>query len=48
VSADSRARPTTIDLDDADGLLAADREGLLRGASMAGAQMRATAAAMDE
>jgi hypothetical protein len=48
VSADSRARPTTIDLDDADGLLAVDREGLLRGASMAGAQMRATAAAMDE
>ena len=37
-----------IDLDDADGLLAADREGLLRAASMAGAQVRATAAALDE
>ena len=48
MSADSRARPATIDLDDADGLLAADREGLLRGASMAGAQVRATAAALDE
>jgi hypothetical protein len=48
VSADSRARAATIDLDDAEGLLAADREGLLRGASMAGAQVRATAAAVDE
>jgi hypothetical protein len=38
----------TIDLDDVEGLLAADREGLLRAASMAGAQMRATAAALDE
>ena len=37
-----------IDLDDAEGLLAADREGLLRAASMAGAQVRATAAALDE
>jgi hypothetical protein len=37
-----------IDLDDVEGLLAADREGLLRAASMAGAQMRATAAALDE
>lgn len=37
-----------VDLDDAEGLLDADREGLLRGASMAGAQMRATAAAFDE
>jgi len=38
----------TIDLDDVDGLLAADRGGLLRAASMAGAQVRATAAALDE
>ncbi len=42
------AAHATIDLDDVDGLLAADREGLLRAASMAGAQMRATAAALDE
>lgn len=48
MSADSRADATTIDLDDTDGLLAADRDGLLRAASMAGAQMRATAAALDE
>lgn len=40
--------PTTLDLDDAEGLLAADRGGLLRAASMAGAQVRATAAALDE
>ncbi len=38
----------TVDLDDAEGLLAADREGLLRAASMAGAQARATASALDE
>ncbi|TPG34531.1 TobH protein [Mycolicibacterium hodleri] len=38
----------TIDLDDVEGLLAADREGLLRAASMAGAQTRATAAALEE
>ena len=37
-----------IDLEDADGLLAADREGLLRAASSAGAQVRAVAAAADE
>lgn len=37
-----------VDLDDADGLLAADRLGLLRAASMAGAQVRATAAALAE
>ncbi|MGE0220780.1 TobH protein [Mycolicibacterium sp.] len=37
-----------VDLDDAEGLLAADRQGLLRAASMAGAQVRATAAALDE
>lgn len=42
---DTRA---AVDLDDAEGLLAADREGLLRSASMAGAQVRATAAALDE
>ncbi|MGE4365231.1 MAG: TobH protein, partial [Mycolicibacterium sp.] len=29
-----------VDLDDTDGLLAADRQGLLRAASMAGAQVR--------
>lgn len=38
----------TIDIDDTEGLIAADREGLLRAASMAGAQVRATAAACDE
>ena len=37
-----------VDLDDADGLLAADRLGLLRAASMAGAQVRAIAAALEE
>ncbi len=37
-----------LDLDDVAGLLSADGEGLLRAASMAGAQMRATAAAVDE
>lgn len=37
-----------IDLDDSDGLLAADRNGLLRAAAMAGAQVRATAAALAE
>jgi hypothetical protein len=42
------AAQATIDLDDVDGLLDADRDGLLRAASMAGAQMRATAAALDE
>jgi hypothetical protein len=42
------ATHATIDLDDGDGLLAADRSGLLRAASMAGAQVRATAAALDE
>ncbi|EID15490.1 hypothetical protein MXEN_06606 [Mycobacterium xenopi RIVM700367] len=38
----------TIDIDDTEGLIAADRDGLLRAASMAGAQVRATAAASDE
>jgi len=42
------ATQAVVDLDDAEGLLAADREGLLRAASMAGAQVRATAAALDE
>lgn len=42
------ARAATIDLDDVEGLLAADRDGLLRAAAMAGAQVRATAAAVDE
>ena len=48
MSADSRAEAATVDLDDAEGLLAADRDGLLRAASMAGAQVRATAAALEE
>ncbi|WP_343600970.1 TobH protein [Mycobacterium sp.] len=39
---------STVDLDDADGLIAADRDGLLRAASTAGAQVRATAAALAE
>jgi hypothetical protein len=38
----------TIDLDDTESLLAADRHGLLRAASTAGAQVRAAAAAVDE
>ena len=42
------ATQAAVDLDDAEGLLAADRDGLLRAASMAGAQVRATAAALDE
>jgi hypothetical protein len=42
------ATQAAVDLDDVEGLLAADRDGLLRGASMAGAQVRATAAALDE
>jgi hypothetical protein len=42
------ATQAVVDLDDVDGLLAADREGLLRAAAMAGAQVRATAAALDE
>jgi hypothetical protein len=37
-----------IDLDDTESLIAADRDGLLRAASTAGAQVRATAAALDE
>ena len=42
------ATQATIDLDDTEALLAADREGLLRAASTAGAQVRAAAAALDE
>jgi hypothetical protein len=42
------ATQAAVDLDDVEGLLAADRDGLLRAASMAGAQVRATAAALDE
>ncbi len=38
----------TIDIDDADSLIAADREALLRSAATAGAQVRSTAAALDE
>jgi hypothetical protein len=38
----------SIDLEDAEGLLAADRQGLLRAASSAGAQVRTVAAAADE
>jgi hypothetical protein len=37
-----------IDFDDTQRLLEADRDGLLRAAAMAGAQVRATAAAVDE
>ncbi|MDP7703571.1 TobH protein [Mycobacterium sp. TY815] len=37
-----------VDLEDADGLIAADRDGLLRAASMAGAQVRSVAAALSE
>jgi hypothetical protein len=39
---------SVIDLDDADGLIAADREGLLRTASNAGGHVRAVAAAVEE
>lgn len=42
------AAHATVDLDDTEGLLEADRDGLLRSAAMAGAQVRATAAAVDE
>ena len=42
------AAQAVIDLDDAEGLLGADRDGLLRAASMAGAHVRAVAAALDE
>jgi len=42
------ATQAAVDLDDVEGLLAADRDGLLRAASMGGAQARATAAALEE
>jgi hypothetical protein len=42
------ATRSIVDLDDVDGLLTADRDGSLRAAAMAGAQVRATAAALDE
>lgn len=44
----SQTSAAVIDLDDTDALLEADRMGLLRGASMAGAQVRAIASALDE
>ena len=44
----SQTSAAVVDLDDADALLAADRMGLLRGASMAGAQVRAIASALAE
>lgn len=42
------AAQATVDLDDTDGLLEADRDGLLRAAASAGAAVRATAAAVEE
>ena len=42
------AAAAVIDLDDVEGLLGADREGMLRAASMAGAHVRAKAAAVAE
>ncbi|AQA01453.1 TobH protein [Mycobacterium sp. MS1601] len=42
------ATRASIDLDDSDGLIGADRDGLLRGASMSGAQVRAVASAVAE
>jgi len=42
------ATRSAIDLDDVDGLVGADRDGLLRAASTAGAHVRATAAAVGE
>ena len=42
------AAHVTVDLDDTEGLLNADRDGLLRGAAMAGAQVRAVASALAE
>ena len=42
------ATQSIVDFDDVDGLLAADRDGSLRAVAMAGAQVRATAAALDE
>lgn len=42
------ATRSAIDLDDVDGLVGADRDGLLRTASTSGAHVRAAAAAVDE
>lgn len=42
------AANAVVDLDDAEGLLDADRDGLLRSAAMAGAQVRTIAAAIEE
>lgn len=42
------AAQATVDLDDTEGLIAADTDGLLRAAAMAGAQVRATAVAVEE
>lgn len=42
------ATRASIDLDDTESLMAADRDALLRAASTAGAQVRSTAAALDE
>src|ERR1700742_4921624 len=42
------ATRSVIDLDDADGLVGADRDGLLRAASTTGAHVRAVAAAVEE
>jgi hypothetical protein len=42
------ATGSIVDLEDVEGLLAADRDGSLRAVAMAGAQVRATAAALDE
>lgn len=44
----SPAGHSQIDLDDAEALLAADHDGSLRAASMAGSQVRATLCALDE
>ncbi len=42
------AAQATVDLDDTEGLLEADRDGMLRASAMAGAQVRAVAAAVEE
>lgn len=42
------AAGSAVDLDEAEAVLAADHDGMLRAASMAGAQVRATVAAVDE
>ena len=42
------ATEATVDLDDTAGLIQADRDGLLRASALAGAQVRATAAAVEE